>query len=304
LRSDVHLMVDVALTTGLRWGELSALRVGDLSWQAGDERVLNVHVVRAWSERDRRYETDPIGEAEGESVRYNLGPTKSRKDRWVQVSGDLAESLWASRVLARQPIVDLAVSNIRGGRDPLYLWDSRLLRLSPFITGVSNIALIVGVLSYINDSESGSPSIRMPSENRNPSWATCERQRPSSQSSLDEYCSGGPRRTRLLALMLLAAPLGRGRRSRVAMVPGARRPTERRRTRLRRSANPETRKYLSGTIGLRTAGSQDGKCHVIAGNGGLRGEREPGDQHQAQAEPGQPPSTWSRVTVNTGKIDL
>jgi WS/DGAT/MGAT family acyltransferase len=52
------------------------------------------------------------------------------------------------RVLARQRLVDLAVSNIPGSRNPLYLWNSRLLRLYPFITGVGNIALIVGVLSY------------------------------------------------------------------------------------------------------------------------------------------------------------
>lgn len=102
LRSDVHLLVDVALTTGMRWGEVSALRVGDLSWQTGDTEVLNIHIVRAWSERDRRYDTDPINTAEGETPRYKLGPTKSRKDRWVQVSGDLAEALWASLAGKRQ----------------------------------------------------------------------------------------------------------------------------------------------------------------------------------------------------------
>jgi WS/DGAT/MGAT family acyltransferase len=53
-------------------------------------------------------------------------------------------------VLARQPFVDLAVSNIPGSRDPLYLCESRLLRMAPFITGVGNIALIVGVLSYLD----------------------------------------------------------------------------------------------------------------------------------------------------------
>ena len=53
-------------------------------------------------------------------------------------------------VLARQPLADLAVSNIPGSRDPLYLWSSRLLGLSPFITGVGNIALIIGVLSYVD----------------------------------------------------------------------------------------------------------------------------------------------------------
>jgi diacylglycerol O-acyltransferase len=48
-------------------------------------------------------------------------------------------------------LVDLAVSNIPGSRDPLYLWNSRLLRLYPFVTGVGNIALIVGVLSYADE---------------------------------------------------------------------------------------------------------------------------------------------------------
>ena len=54
-------------------------------------------------------------------------------------------------VLARQPMVDLAVSNVPGSRNPLYLWNSRLLGMYPFITGVGNIALIVGVLSYADE---------------------------------------------------------------------------------------------------------------------------------------------------------
>jgi diacylglycerol O-acyltransferase / wax synthase len=54
------------------------------------------------------------------------------------------------RVLARQPLVNLAVSNVPGSRNPLYLWESRLLGLHPFITGVGNIALIIGVLSYVD----------------------------------------------------------------------------------------------------------------------------------------------------------
>lgn len=112
LRSDVHLMVDVALTTGVRWGELSALRVGDLSWQAGDEHVLNVHIVQAWSERDRRYDTDPINEAAGETVRYKLGPTKNRKDRWVQICGELADTVWASVAGKRQN--DYVFTSARG----------------------------------------------------------------------------------------------------------------------------------------------------------------------------------------------
>jgi diacylglycerol O-acyltransferase len=55
------------------------------------------------------------------------------------------------RVLARQPLVDLAVSNIPGSREPQYLWGSRLLRLSPFINNVGNIALMIGVLSYVDE---------------------------------------------------------------------------------------------------------------------------------------------------------
>jgi diacylglycerol O-acyltransferase len=54
-------------------------------------------------------------------------------------------------LLARQPLVNLAVSDIPGSRLPLYLWESRMLGLHPFINVVGNVALIVGVLSYVDD---------------------------------------------------------------------------------------------------------------------------------------------------------
>lgn len=54
-------------------------------------------------------------------------------------------------VLAHQPLVNLAVSDIPGSRDALYLWESRLLGLHPFIDVVGNVALIIGVLSYVDD---------------------------------------------------------------------------------------------------------------------------------------------------------
>ena len=54
------------------------------------------------------------------------------------------------RVLAHQPLVNLAVSNVPGSRAPLWLWDSRLLGLHPFIDVVGNVAVIVGVLSYVD----------------------------------------------------------------------------------------------------------------------------------------------------------
>lgn len=55
------------------------------------------------------------------------------------------------RLLARQPLVNLAVSNIPGSRAPLFLWESRMLGLHPFINVVGNVALIIGVLSYVDD---------------------------------------------------------------------------------------------------------------------------------------------------------
>ncbi len=55
------------------------------------------------------------------------------------------------RVLSVQPFVDLAVSNIPGSRTPLFLRGSRMLGLSPFINVVGNIALIIGVLSYVDE---------------------------------------------------------------------------------------------------------------------------------------------------------
>lgn len=51
-------------------------------------------------------------------------------------------------VLARQPFVNLAVTNLPGPQFPLYLLGSRLLELYPAVCGTGNIAMIVGVLSY------------------------------------------------------------------------------------------------------------------------------------------------------------
>ncbi len=51
-------------------------------------------------------------------------------------------------VLRRQPFVNLAVTNIPGPDEPMYLFGSRLLAAHPFVTVTGNIALIVGVLSY------------------------------------------------------------------------------------------------------------------------------------------------------------
>lgn len=54
----------------------------------------------------------------------------------------------APEVLSRQPFVNLAVTNLPGSPLPLHLLGARLRELHPIVTGVGNIACIVGVLSY------------------------------------------------------------------------------------------------------------------------------------------------------------
>lgn len=51
-------------------------------------------------------------------------------------------------LLAHQPFVNLAVTNLPGTRAPLYLLGSRMLELFPFVGVTANIAVIVGALSY------------------------------------------------------------------------------------------------------------------------------------------------------------
>lgn len=51
-------------------------------------------------------------------------------------------------ILRNQPLVNLAVTNLPGTRETLYLLDSRMLELYPYVCGVGNIAVIIGVLSY------------------------------------------------------------------------------------------------------------------------------------------------------------
>ena len=55
LAPDIQLALDVDLATGLRWGELSALRAGDVSFSGqGGRRQATLHIVRAWSRRAPR----------------------------------------------------------------------------------------------------------------------------------------------------------------------------------------------------------------------------------------------------------
>jgi diacylglycerol O-acyltransferase len=54
----------------------------------------------------------------------------------------------APSILGRQPVVNLAVTNLPGTTQPLYLLGARMREVYPFVTVIGNIAMIVGVISY------------------------------------------------------------------------------------------------------------------------------------------------------------
>ena len=87
LKDDVLLLCDYLLATGLRWGEVSALRIGDLSIKDNGDVVA--HIVRAWSGRSPD-DTDEIDWAAGEAKKWKLGPPKNKRGRYVVVTRDVA----------------------------------------------------------------------------------------------------------------------------------------------------------------------------------------------------------------------
>jgi integrase len=93
VRSDVHLLLDLELATGIRWGEISALRIEDVSFAGeGAQRQANLHIVRAWSQRSPD-DSAAIRWDEGENASWVLGPPKNGRARWVVVPGDVAARL-------------------------------------------------------------------------------------------------------------------------------------------------------------------------------------------------------------------
>lgn len=56
----------------------------------------------------------------------------------------------APEALARQPFVNLALTDLPGSRTPGYLLGAQLESLHPIVTGAGNIAVIIGVLSYVD----------------------------------------------------------------------------------------------------------------------------------------------------------
>lgn len=120
LKSDVHLLVDVLIATGMRWGEISALRVGDITFD-GNEKV-EIHIQRAWSKRDRDDPTTIKGD-QFETAAWKLGPPKNGHDRWISIEGPLAKDLWAA--VDGRPVQEYAFQT-RGGypwRYPAFHYD-------------------------------------------------------------------------------------------------------------------------------------------------------------------------------------
>jgi integrase len=92
LKADVHLMVDVLLATGMRWGEVSALRAGDVQFR--DNGTAVVHVVRAWGKRAPD-DAAPIKHDEFETASWKVGPPKGRRSRYVVIDSVTADELRA-----------------------------------------------------------------------------------------------------------------------------------------------------------------------------------------------------------------
>jgi WS/DGAT/MGAT family acyltransferase len=97
---------------------------------------------------------DPVerlAQVHAEMVRRKQSPETSIGAVLLAVS-DLVPAwlirLVAPTILGRQPVVNLAVTNLPGTDEPLYLLGARLREAYPFVTVVGNIALIIGVVSY------------------------------------------------------------------------------------------------------------------------------------------------------------
>jgi hypothetical protein len=104
LAPDVMLAMDAALATGLRWGELSALRVGDITFRTTTDGQVqaNLHIVRAWSRRAPD-DTGPVRWDEGEDNVWVLGPPKRSGREFVRAPVDHASSDAPTDLVDRNP---------------------------------------------------------------------------------------------------------------------------------------------------------------------------------------------------------
>jgi integrase len=92
MRRDVHQLVDLMLATAVRWGEVSALRVGDCT--VADEETVHIEIVRAWSKRAPD-DPAPIKAAQGENKSWKLGGPKNKRGRTVVAHGQVGRHLIA-----------------------------------------------------------------------------------------------------------------------------------------------------------------------------------------------------------------
>lgn len=90
LNPDVHLLVDLKLATGMRWQEISALRCGDC--HRNEDGSVSIHIQRAWSKRGKNNHRTADAAA-WENAKWIIKTTKSRREHWVHVQGDVAEEL-------------------------------------------------------------------------------------------------------------------------------------------------------------------------------------------------------------------
>ncbi|WP_448058740.1 tyrosine-type recombinase/integrase [Cellulomonas hominis] len=93
LKDDVRLLADTLLATGARWGEATALRVGDATVNATEQTVVLL-IRRAWSQRATD-DPAPIDTSGGETKAWKLGPPKNKRARFAVLTGDMAVRLTA-----------------------------------------------------------------------------------------------------------------------------------------------------------------------------------------------------------------
>lgn len=98
LRPDARLISDTALATAGRWGELSAIQIGDCMIPPDTDDVVAINFRRVWTKRAPD-DPDPIRRELGENHSWKIKPApKGRESRFVTVTGDTARELIALMV--------------------------------------------------------------------------------------------------------------------------------------------------------------------------------------------------------------
>jgi WS/DGAT/MGAT family acyltransferase len=98
--------------------------------------------------------SDPVGRVRfvhREMQRHKASAVRPLVPHLFEISDVVPVSLLhaaAPALLRRQPLVNLAVTNLPGTPDPMYLLGSPMSEVYPFVSLTGNIAVIIGVLSY------------------------------------------------------------------------------------------------------------------------------------------------------------